>query len=275
MCLIVFSWQPDAKQMLTLASNRDEFYARPSQSADYWSDKPTIFGGRDLKMHGTWLAVSRTMRFAAVTNYRSPDTHSYPRSRGEIPSDFLTSNDSAFDFAQEIQKNTYAGFNALLFDGTHLVYCHNQKNNFGMYEKAIVLTAGEYGLSNHLLNTSWPKVERTKASLSEIQHLNNKSDITQGLLKALKNDEKASDADLPNTGVKLEFERLVSSPFITSPNYGTRTSTIVIIDRLDSDDKNKPLKKPLHKAQEIYFHERQYHKSKDKFEDNTYTITQP
>jgi uncharacterized protein with NRDE domain len=272
MCLIVFSWQPNTKQMLTLASNRDEFYARPSKAAHYWDNQQNIFGGRDLKMHGTWLAVSRNMRFAAVTNYRSPNNETHPRSRGEIPPNFLRSNTSAIHFAQHIQKDEYAGFNALLFDGESLVYCHNQKNAMGEYEQAISLPAGAYGLSNHLLNTPWPKVQRTKESLTKIQHYNNQSEIAQHLLDALKNDEVAADDQLPNTGVGLHFERLLSSAFITSPNYGTRTSTIVIIEGL-SDNTRQSSIKPSQNTHQIFFHERQYHRTKEKFEDKNYTIT--
>jgi len=258
--------------MLTLASNRDEFYARPSKAAHYWDDKPNIFGGRDLKMNGTWLAVSRDMRFSAVTNYRSPNSQTHLRSRGEIPHNFLNSSLNAAQFAHQIQKDEYAGFNALLFDGDSLVYCHNQKNSVGEYETAISLPKGEYGLSNHLLNTPWPKVKRTKKSLASIELHTNNLEITQHLLTALQNEETAIDDQLPDTGVGLELERLLSPAFITSPSYGTRTSTIVIIEG-HTDSTIKSSKAPHYKANQIFFHERQYHTNKDKFEDQTYTIT--
>jgi len=272
MCLIVFNWQPNSKRMLTLASNRDEFYARPSKAAHYWDDKPNIFGGRDLKMNGTWLAVSRDMRFAAVTNFRSLNNQTHLHSRGEIPHNFLNSNDSAAHFAQQIQKDQFSGFNALLFDGESLVYCHNQKNNLGEYEEAIRLPEGEYGLSNHLLNTPWPKVQRTKNSLAGIKHHTNNPKIAQHLLLALQNEEIAADDQLPETGVGLELERLLSPAFITSPSYGTRTSTIVIIEG-HTDKTIKTSKNRSRKAKLIYFHERQYHANTHKFEDQTYTIT--
>jgi len=272
MCLIVFNWQPNAKLMLTLASNRDEFYSRPSKAAHYWDDQPNIFGGRDLKMNGTWLAVSRDMRFAAVTNYRAPNRQTHRQSRGAIPHDFLNSNDSATHFAQQLQKDEYTGFNALFFDGESLVYCHNQKNSLGEYEKAISLSEGEYGLSNHLLNTPWPKVQRTKQSLTDIKHNKDKSKITQHLLATLQHDQIAVDDQLPDTGVGIELERLLSPAFITSPSYGTRTSTIVIIEG-QTDKTLNTSKKRSHKANLIYFHERQYHANKHKFEDQAYTIT--
>jgi uncharacterized protein with NRDE domain len=271
MCLIVFKWQPNAKQILTLASNRDEFYARPSQTAHFWDNKPHIFGGRDLEMNGTWLAVSRNMRFAAVTNFRSPNNQTFARSRGEIPASFLSSNQSAAHFAQHIQKDAFAGFNALLFDGENLVYCHNNKNSAGEYDEAISLSAGEYGLSNHLLNTPWPKVQRTKEALQGISTLQNKSDISQYLLTALQNKEFAPDNQLPDTGIGLEFERLLSPSFITSESYGTRTSTIIIIEQKIELTSNNARSSP--KIKEIYFHERQHQTNNQELEDKTYTIT--
>ena len=274
MCLIVFSWQPNTKRVLTLASNRDEFYDRPSQKAHYWSESPHIFGGRDLKMNGTWLAVSRDMRFAAVTNNRSPNNQTLPRSRGEIPCSFLNSKLNAAQFAQQIQKDEFAGFNALLFDGESLVYCHNQKNNFGEYEDAIDLPAGDYGLSNHLLDTPWPKVRRTKEALKNMSTLQHKPDISQHLLNALQNNEIAPDDQLPNTGVGLEFERILSPTFITSPKYGTRTSTVVIIEHeTDVTTNTSRTSHPKPRISEIYFHERQHQTDKQAFEDKTYSIT--
>ena len=271
MCLIVFNWQPKAQKMLTLASNRDEFYARPSKSAHFWEDLENIFGGRDLKMQGTWLAVSRNMRFAAVTNFRSPNNQVQRRSRGEIPSDFLNSDTSALQFAKEIKLQEYAGCNALLFDGETLVYCHNQKDKDDNYTPAINLPAGLYGLSNHLLNTPWPKVQRTKQALADTVKLTKNIDLTQHVLSALQNDEIASDDLLPNSGVGLALERLLSPAFITSPSYGTRTSTVVIIEQESSTTHPSP----NDKAQKIFFHERQYQGDKNKFKECSYTICQP
>jgi len=264
MCLIVFNWQPSEKRMLTLASNRDEFYARPSQNAHFWDDYPNIFGGRDLKMKGTWLATSKNMRLAAITNYRSPSSQTFSRSRGEIPFLFLNSTLSAIDYAQKIPKREFAGFNVILFDGKDLVYCHNQKNSSNEYDAATILPAGHYGLSNHLLNTPWPKVKKTKNALEKIDILNNNAEISQHLLSALQNTETANDNQLPNTGVGLGTERLLSSAFITSPVYGTRTSTIIIVEKL-------AVTSPY--AGQVFFHERQYLKNVNQFNDQVHTIT--
>lgn len=278
MCLIVFNWQPNARNMLTLASNRDEFYARPSKTAHYWDDQPTIFGGRDLKMRGTWLAVSKSLRFAAITNFRSPLNNPHQRSRGEILPLFLNDTVDAMNFAQNIKKDEYAGFNVLLFDGKNLVYCHNQKNQHNQYTPPIKLPAGHYGLSNHLLNTPWPKVERTKNALTVIKNADHHSETAQHLLSALQNDEIAPDSELPNTGVGLELERLLSPAFIASPSYGTRTSTIVIIEKNNNQPLNqtvKPEKTLLQETPKIYFHERQYQQNKNTFEDKIHTLLKP
>jgi len=247
--------------MLTLASNRDEFYERPSQNAHFWEDSPHIFGGRDLKMQGTWLAVSRNMRFAAITNFRSSDSQTYLRSRGEIPQFFLNSTLSALDYSAQIPKQEFAGFNALLFDGEHLVYCHNQKDIHGQYHDGEALPAGHYGLSNHLLDTPWPKVVRAKNALHGTETLN-QADISKHLLTALQDQKIAADENLPNTGISIEFERLLSAPFISSPIYGTRTSTVVLIE-------NEIKKK------QVYFHERQYQQNVNQFKDQTFTFTHP
>jgi len=262
MCLIIFSWQPNAKRMLTLASNRDEFYERPSQDAHFWEDSPNIFGGRDLKMQGTWLAVSRNMRFAAITNFRSPESQTYLRSRGEIPHLFLNSTLSAIDYSAQIPKQEFAGFNALLFDGEHLVYCHNQKDKQGQYSAGTILPAGHYGLSNHLLNTPWPKVVRAKNALHGTEALNQLTDISKHLLTALQDQEIAADENLPSTGISIEFERLLSAPFISSPIYGTRTSTVVLIEKKIEN-------------RQVYFHERQYQQNVNHFKDQTFTFTHP
>jgi uncharacterized protein with NRDE domain len=226
MCLIVFDWQPDSERILTFASNRDEFYERPTQAAHYWDDHSDIYGGRDLKMGGTWLAVSARNRLAAVTNFRAPESANDLLSRGEIPLRFLKGETSAEDFAKTLEQShlRYAGFNALLFDGKSLVYTSNRSAQ--AYQS---LRPGRYGLSNHLLNTAWPKVERAKQALGMIPGSPKQS--SQFLLTTLQDQHKPDDHLLPDTGFGLELERMLSPVFIVSPNYGTRASSVVIIER--------------------------------------------
>ena len=226
MCLIIFRWQPDHPNLLTLLSNRDEFYARDSLEAHYWNDRTDIYGGRDQEKHGTWLAVSRQGRLACVTNYREPNPPSQVRSRGEIPLAFLDQQRPADVFALELSQRheEYPGFNALFFDGEQLVYSSNRSA-----EKPQTLDAGIYGVSNHLLNTPWPKVTRAKQSFTEcLADFPNPNPLrSDKLLSIMQSKSLAEDHELPDTGVPYEFEKLLSAIFIESPSYGTRTTTLV------------------------------------------------
>lgn len=228
MCLIAFDWQPQAKRKLLLISNRDEFYHRPSKSAHYWQDAPEIYGGKDLEMGGTWLAVSASSRFAAVTNFRQPDINKYPRSRGHIPSEFLKSESSAIDWADNNKEhlNEFSGFNALLYDGEALVYLSNRNGG-----SAVTLDAGLYGLSNHLLDTPWPKVVKAKRALRHVSENAPVDQIHHHLLNSFQDDQLAEDRELPDTGVGIDLERMLSAMYIHSPSYGTRTTTAVSIHR--------------------------------------------
>jgi len=265
MCLIIFDWQPNAKRVLTLASNRDEYYQRPSSNAHYWHEHPHIFGGRDLKMQGTWLAISTNMRLAAITNFRRPDEKQYARSRGEIPSHFLNSKLTALKYAEQLSDSEYAGFNALFFDGEQLVYCHNQKDIPRQKERNDdkpyrILLPGQYGLSNHFLDTPWPKVQRSKPALQKIASEADPKLISDVLLNALQDQTIAPDELLPNTGIATSFERLLSPIFITSSIYGTRTGTAIIVEKKSEDSAN------------FHFQERQYQEHAEKFTENIFSL---
>jgi uncharacterized protein with NRDE domain len=241
MCLPVCSWDPEASPSLVIAANRDEYLDRPSQTAHFWSkewgkDKnnnnnnsnrahPTVYGPRDLKMGGTWLACSTTGRFATITNYyvtsdmkvedevmdtnprknatkpttaakRTTESASVRRRRpskfrGSIPVTFLESPLSAMDFTKTIEQESpmeYAGFCAILFDGTSLIYCSNRgattttlattstiTHSYAPEEEEEEyqfvyqeLTPGIYGLSNHLLDTPWPRLVRSKQAVAKL-----------------------------------------------------------------------------------------------------------
>lgn len=255
MCLIAFDWHPKANRKLTLISNRDEFYHRPSKTAHYWDDNPTIYGGKDLEMGGTWLAVSTESRFAAVTNYRQADMSKYPLSRGKIPSDFLESSNSAIEWFEQYQHalSDFAGFNAILYDGEDLVYISNRNGS-----EALLLTQGQYGLSNHLLDTPWPKVVKAKSAL--LRHLEepHPAKVNDRLLDEFQNHSIAPDDELPNTGVGIDLERMLSPMFIRSPSYGTRTSTALSI----------------YKNGDIHFTERNYLNSDDMSYSDSYQLIQ-
>lgn len=255
MCLIIFDWNPGKNTFLTLASNRDEFYERKSLSAHYWKDHPHIFGGRDCEMNGTWLAVSTDGKLAAVTNFRAPDTKSYLSSRGEIPVDFLNSSLNGKAFVSELKNKEYAGYNALLFDGKDLVYTSNRSDK----QTAMKLAPGRYGLSNHLLNTPWPKVVKAKEEFSQAIQAENHEEKIEKLYSAMSNTTQAPDEKLPITGIPEAFERMVSPIFIKSPSYGTRTTTLIIASKFDGGH--------------IDLYERQFDSHTESFDKKHHTIT--
>jgi uncharacterized protein with NRDE domain len=217
MCLIVLAWRPGHAQPLLVASNRDEFYARPTQALAQWDDAPGVFAGRDLQAGGTWLGVGRAGRFAALTNIRDLSLPQGARSRGELPSAYLTGELSIEVFLATLsnQRHEYSGFNLLLGDGQQL--CHfNSRSGL-----ITVLDEGVHGLSNADLNTPWPKLQRAKQAL----HACLPDAQPEALLQLLSDNRQAADEHLPDTGIGLPSERLLSSVFIASPAYGTRAST--------------------------------------------------
>jgi uncharacterized protein with NRDE domain len=226
MCLILFSWKQDTHHLL-LAANRDEFYQRPSIEADFWETSPPILAGRDLKEGGTWIGVSTSGRFAAVTNYRAVDSTTYPKSRGHLTRDYLTGSLSPKEFALALEPTAdqYAGFNLLIGDMHQLVYCSNRHPEQFWQP----LEPGLYGLSNHLLDTPWPKVVKGKAVLERF--IQSDSQPHDALFELLQDSTPAATEALPDTGVGLTLEKLLSPIFIASPGYGTRTSTLMKIDK--------------------------------------------
>lgn len=222
MCLIVVGWQAHAEFPLVLAANRDEFYARATATASHWPDAPSVIGGIDLEAGGTWLGVTETGRFAAITNVREPGMAKGLQSRGALTRDFLLSGMPATDYVKTIDGSRFSGFNLLLGDGESLVYCSNRDR------APRVLPPGIYGMSNHLLDTPWPKLvlarERFAAAL---QHLPD----DRAFFALLADQSIVDDARLPQTGVALEWERLLSAVFVKSATYGTRASTLLWQDR--------------------------------------------
>ena len=179
-------------------------------------------------MGGSWLAISGQGRIAAVTNFREMDSRDYPRSRGELPVRFLEAQDSASDFARLIHREGghYAGFNALFYDGASLVYYSNRTDT-----RPQTLPAGQYGLSNHLLDTPWPKVRRAKEALRRLPEQTDFEQWESHLTNAMQDRTKAPDQELPNTGVGKAMEQLLSPVFIQSPSYGTRATSIISVEK--------------------------------------------
>ena len=229
MCLLLVSYKTHPKYKMIIAANRDEFYNRPASSADFWSDEPAILAGRDLKAGGTWLGITRKGRFAAITNYRDPKSmKTNAPSRGELVINFLLGNNSLSEFSKELLSSSdlYNGYNLLYADKESIRYFSNQT------KKQLVLSPGIYGLSNHLLDTPWPKVEKSKKSFKNI--LNKEFISTENLFDILSDSSIPPDELLPDTGLGLEIERAVSPIFVKTPQYGTRSSTAILIDYDDN-----------------------------------------
>jgi uncharacterized protein with NRDE domain len=221
MCLILLAWRAHPGFPLVVAANRDEFHDRPAAAAGFWPDAPQVLAGRDLQAGGTWLGITRQGRLAALTNYRDPArVRSGTPSRGELVAGFLCGQETAERFRDRLEAEAaaYNRFNLLYGDRDGLHYFSN------CGEGARELAPGIYGLSNHLLDTPWPKVARGKSALA--QSLAALPDRTP-LFALLKDATLAHDEELPRTGVGLEWERLLSSAFIRSPGYGTRSSTVL------------------------------------------------
>lgn len=228
MCLVVFSFKEHENYKLVVGANRDEFYERPTDPAHFWEDYPHILGGRDRTACGTWLGVTRKGKISLLTNYRDPrNIKKDAPSRGNLVGDFLKKDISPRDYLENISSigHAYNGFNLIL--GTHedLWYYTNQK------DKIYRLGSGLYGISNAVLNTKWPKVEKAKENFRQI--LNKELIDPDEILNFLYDDKKAPEDSLPDTGIGQEREKLLSPIFIKSENYGTRSSTVVLVDNED------------------------------------------
>jgi len=221
MCLILLAWKVHPDYPLIVAANRDEFYARPSAPAGFWPETPEILAGRDLEAGGTWLGITSQRRFAALTNFREgARPRADAQSRGALVADFLagsTSPESYFD-ALSKRGNAFNGFNLLFGDDQRLAYITNRGAGSRW------LSSGVYGLSNHLLDTPWPKLSTAKKLFD--QALPRLPDTTL-FFELLADQEIVADACLPETGVSLEWERTLSAIFVNSPDYGTRASTLL------------------------------------------------
>jgi uncharacterized protein with NRDE domain len=232
MCLIFLSLNQHPNYKLVVAANRDEFYARQTVPADWWSDHSQIVGGKDLEARkpdgtcGTWMAMNRNGRIAMVTNYRDlKNLKSVAPSRGHLVTDFLLSDQHPEKYLKSVEPNAnlYNGFNLIVGNPKELFYLSNYKEGIAKIEN------GFHGLSNHLLDTPWPKVKKGKEIMKPLFE---EERIESGkILNALYNERQAPDDQLPDTGVGLDRERMLSSMFIKSPNYGSRCSTVVTVDR--------------------------------------------
>jgi len=221
MCLILIAHQFADQTPLLVLANRDEFYDRPTAAAAPWEECGELIAGRDLASGGSWFGA-RGLRWASVTNVRENKHRNSHRSRGWLVRDYLLSKNPPQEFLLNIaaQVTEYAGFNLLLGDDKELWYCSNRG------PAAQRLEPGIYGLSNHLLDTPWPKVKRGKDALLGLMSYA-QIDLDQAFA-ILADTTLAADADLPDTGIPLAWERALSAAFISTKNYGTRCSTLLM-----------------------------------------------
>jgi uncharacterized protein with NRDE domain len=225
MCLIALSWQQHPQYKLILVANRDEFYRRKTLQAHYWSDNPSILAGKDLEAGGTWMGVCQNGKFTALTNYRDiQNLNPQAISRGNLTAQYLQSDLAPFEYLKGIamESKQYNGFNLLVGDERNLYYYSNYEGQVRQ------LKAGVYGLSNHLLDTAWYKVKKLKMKFKE--YLQENQVQVSELLDLMHDTEKPADSEVQQTGLDMERERMLSPMFIESAEYGTCSSTVLLID---------------------------------------------
>ena len=223
MCLILFAYRAHPRYPLVVAANRDEWFRRPTAPASFWSDRPDVLGGRDLEQGGTWLGITRRGRFAALTNVRAPQNkRDGAPSRGALVSGFLTAAQPPLPYAERLVAGAahYNGFNLLTGDGRDLAYVSSRE------ARAAAIAPGVHGLSNGVLDESWPKVVKGRTGLAALLE---QPFAPDALFALLKDPTPAPDSALPSTGVSLEWERRLSAMHILADDYGTRSATVLLV----------------------------------------------
>jgi uncharacterized protein with NRDE domain len=241
MCLLVLAWRAHPRYRLILAANRDEYHERAAEPLAKWPASNDILAGRDVRAGGTWLGLDRARRFGVVTNFRELQR---PRrtapSRGQLIPGFLADSASPEAYLARLETDApgYSGFNLLIGDLNELWYASNRMDRFAQQ-----LPAGIHGLSNELLDSPWPKLQRVRRNFEAwlasdidagLSHSTAGASATPGdavttLLNLLADRTPAPEGSAP-TGLSPEWERTLSSPFVTHPTYGTRCSTVLLIE---------------------------------------------
>lgn len=256
MCLILIAWRQRNDLRLILAANRDEYYDRPTDPARLWNDAPHILAGRDRRAGGTWLGVDRSGRYTAVTNIREPSQKREGlRSRGLLTTGYLDGNAAPGVYSRQIaaQRAQYDSFNFIAGDRDDLWFLNSSAG------EPAKLPPGVYGISNGELDCLWPKVLKGKAELQRLLNAvvppvplrdrageresvvpgksktRSKSQpcrhtlLTEPLFRLLADRTVPADGELPDTGVGIEWERRLAPAFIAAGQYGTRSSTVIIL----------------------------------------------
>jgi uncharacterized protein with NRDE domain len=226
MCLIFIALKQHPQYKLIVAANRDEFYNRKTAPAQFWRDHPDVLGGQDLEAGGTWLGMNKLGKIGMITNYRDPkNIDPNAPSRGHLVSDFLIQNTDPETYMNTVERKgkSYNGFNLITGNVDQLWYYSNYREGVTRIEE------GLFGLSNHLLETPWPKIIRGKQRMNSV--LNSATVNKEEFFDVLYHEDRAGDEALPETGIGLERERALSAMFIKSPGYGTRCSTVILVDQ--------------------------------------------
>jgi len=224
MCLIAIATRIHPLYPLIIAANRDEFYHRPTTPISFWQDHPEILAGRDLEQNGTWLGITKTGRIAAITNFREPSSiDPHASSRGLLVSNFLSSDQHPEDYLNTINNSgkSYNGFNLIVGDTHQLWWYSNKKNDI------VKITPGIHVISNHLMDTPWPKTQKIKSGIQDICNRKNTID-PEDVFQVLADTTRPPDEQLPETGVGPTWERILSSVFVSSDIYGTRSSAVIL-----------------------------------------------
>ncbi len=226
MCLLLIAKNAHPDYKLILAANRDEFYNRETLSAHFWKEYPYLIAGKDLKEGGTWLGITKSGKIAAITNYRDMrNLKNNAPSRGLLTLNFLINEISPQNYYQDIESisSSYNGFNLIFGRIDRLFYFSNVSKEFKELKNGI------YGLSNSLLDIPWAKVEQSKEKLRDL--LSQQSFTTEDLFDILFDTTTADENALPDTGLSIDLERILSSVFIKTQGYGTRSSTVLLVDK--------------------------------------------
>ncbi|MDY6971117.1 MAG: NRDE family protein [Thermodesulfobacteriota bacterium] len=229
MCLILIAFESHPAYKLILAANRDEYYERPTAPACFWGHAPGVLAGRDLRGGGTWLGVTTKGKVGSLTNFRAPSSYkTNASSRGELLSNFLLSQESPVDYLEKLEQKAeeYNGFNLIIGQMDELYWYSNRSDGRRK------LAHGIYGLSNHLLDTPWPKVIRGRGVFQRLLS-GDTYPAAESIFDMLSDCWTPDDEGLPDTGVGIEWERILSPIFVSSPTYGTRSSTSLSIDLND------------------------------------------
>lgn len=229
MCLILFQIDQHPRYKFILAANRDEEFARPTMAAHFWPEYPALLAGKDLLANGTWLGITKQGKFAAITNDYTGTMPKLPTgvSRGKLVLDYLIGNENPLTYMQQIQSNRaqYSGFNLIAGSIAQLYHYNNSSNEITSID------AGIHGISNATLDTPWPKVTQTKAALSS---LDTPAVIDEeALFRIMADKTPAPDQQLPDLPLPIEQKRAVSANFIETPNFGTRSTTLLLVDHDD------------------------------------------